>query len=129
MTAMLDLTGKTAVVTGAAGGIGAATCRALARRGAAVVVSDRDRRGGRNDGRGLRSEGSRRTPFRSTSPTSAPSRRLRHVEATHGGPDILVNNAGSRSARADGVVARRVGSVQSVNVTGAFLCSREAASA
>ncbi len=37
---MQDLTGKSAIVTGAAGGIGRATALALARRGAAVVVSD-----------------------------------------------------------------------------------------
>jgi NAD(P)-dependent dehydrogenase (short-subunit alcohol dehydrogenase family) len=35
-----DLIGQTAVVTGAAGGIGKATCRALAREGADIVASD-----------------------------------------------------------------------------------------
>jgi 3(or 17)beta-hydroxysteroid dehydrogenase len=35
--------GKTVVVSGGASGIGAATCRALAREGASVVVADRDR--------------------------------------------------------------------------------------
>lgn len=37
---MQDLTGKSAIVTGAAGGIGRATALALARCGAAVVVAD-----------------------------------------------------------------------------------------
>jgi NAD(P)-dependent dehydrogenase (short-subunit alcohol dehydrogenase family) len=36
------LAGKVAIVTGGAGGIGAATARALARRGAAVAVVDVD---------------------------------------------------------------------------------------
>jgi NAD(P)-dependent dehydrogenase (short-subunit alcohol dehydrogenase family) len=35
-----DLTGKVALVTGGASGLGAATCRALAATGAAVVVAD-----------------------------------------------------------------------------------------
>lgn len=37
-----DLSGQTAVVTGAGGGIGAATCVALAREGADVVAADID---------------------------------------------------------------------------------------
>ncbi|MCB1361452.1 MAG: SDR family oxidoreductase [Rhodobacter sp.] len=37
---MTDFTGKTAIITGAAGGIGRATARLLAARGAAVVVAD-----------------------------------------------------------------------------------------
>ena len=36
----IDLSGQTAGVTGAAGGIGAATCEALARHGADVVATD-----------------------------------------------------------------------------------------
>lgn len=36
----IDLGGQTAVVTGAAGAIGAATCEALAREGAGVVAAD-----------------------------------------------------------------------------------------
>ena len=43
-----DLTGRTAIVTGASGGIGAATAAALAARGARVVLAVRD------EGRGAR---------------------------------------------------------------------------
>lgn len=39
---MMDLTGKCALVTGAAGGIGAAVVAALRARGARVAVADRD---------------------------------------------------------------------------------------
>ena len=40
MTPVADLTGKTAIITGAAGGIGRATARLMASRGASVVVAD-----------------------------------------------------------------------------------------
>lgn len=42
---MSDLAGHRAIVTGGAAGIGAATCRHLASRGAAIAVLDRDETG------------------------------------------------------------------------------------
>lgn len=41
----MDLAGKTALVTGAAGGIGGAVVAALRARGARVAVADRDTTG------------------------------------------------------------------------------------
>ena len=52
------LEGKTALVTGAAGGIGRACCAALAAEGARVVCSDVDGQA-RGDDRASRSAGSR----------------------------------------------------------------------
>jgi NAD(P)-dependent dehydrogenase (short-subunit alcohol dehydrogenase family) len=40
MTAVNDFEGKVAIVTGSASGVGEATVRLLARRGAAVVLAD-----------------------------------------------------------------------------------------
>src|SRR5262245_59230237 len=42
MALQIDLTGRVAVVTGAAAGIGAGIARGLAEAGAAVVLADRD---------------------------------------------------------------------------------------
>ena len=48
---LFDLTGKTAVVLGAASGIGKSSAEALANLGARVLCADRDRDRGRGDGR------------------------------------------------------------------------------
>ena len=40
MTAPFRLTGRTAIVTGGASGIGEATCRVLTGAGASVIISD-----------------------------------------------------------------------------------------
>ncbi|WP_422768696.1 SDR family NAD(P)-dependent oxidoreductase [Plantactinospora sp. WMMC1484] len=55
---MRGLAGKVAVVTGAAGGIGAATARRLAEEGAHVVAVDTDEAGARKVAESLATEGS-----------------------------------------------------------------------
>ena len=54
---LFDLTGKTAVVLGAASGIGKASAEALADLGAAVVCADRDGRGAEATAAGIRERG------------------------------------------------------------------------
>jgi 3-hydroxybutyrate dehydrogenase len=83
MSVQVDLAGRTALVTGGAGGIGRACAERLARAGAAVVVLDRDADGAATvaDAIGGRSVGIDLTD------TDA-------VDRLDVGADILVNNAG-----------------------------------
>jgi 3-hydroxybutyrate dehydrogenase len=83
MTEPLDLSGRTALVTGAASGIGAACVGRLAAAGAAVYAVDRDE-AGLTDVAGLGG----------VTPLAADLSDLDAVDALPGHVDILVNNAG-----------------------------------
>jgi 3-oxoacyl-[acyl-carrier protein] reductase len=89
---MFDLTGKTALVTGASGGIGAAIARALHAQGAAVALSGTKVTALEQ----LAAELGERavvTPA-NLSDTAATEALVKDAEAKLGRLDILVNNAG-----------------------------------
>ncbi|MFE4616768.1 SDR family NAD(P)-dependent oxidoreductase [Streptomyces sp. NPDC056747] len=86
---MTELTGLKALVTGGASGIGLATARTLAARGAAVAVLDLDSEGVREPLLGLRADVSDDASVRSA---------VAEAAARLGGIDILVNNAGIGAA-------------------------------
>lgn len=81
---MMDLTGKCALVTGAAGGIGAAVVAALRARGARVAVADRDP---------LAVEAEAHLPGDLLDPAYADA-LPGAARAALGGLDIVINNAG-----------------------------------
>jgi 3-oxoacyl-[acyl-carrier protein] reductase len=90
---MFDLTGKTALVTGATGGIGEGIAAALHRQGATVAIT------GRREaelGRVAEALGGARVivaPADLADP-AAPAALVEKIETEAGGLDILVNNAG-----------------------------------
>ena len=95
MTGLFDLTGTTAVVTGAKRGIGFAMAEALAQAGADIIgVSATLELSGSRIAGVVEGHGRTFRPARSTSPTAPPSSRsARSSQALD--VDILVNNAGT----------------------------------
>jgi 3-oxoacyl-[acyl-carrier protein] reductase len=123
---MFDLTGKTALVTGATGGIGAAIARALHAAGATVAISG-TRAQVLED---LKAElgGARVVVLaRNLSDAAAVEKLVPDAEAAMGGLDILVNNAGITK---DGLAMRMKdedwASVIDVNLTASFRLARAA---
>ena len=93
---MFNLTGKIAVVTGAASGIGTAIAHALADAGAFVYVADRDTAGGAAVVAALSESGGLAEFLHlDVSDEGSCQAAARHVlDANAGRCDILVNNAG-----------------------------------
>ncbi|MCD5997305.1 SDR family oxidoreductase [Pseudomonas sp. CDFA 602] len=89
------LTNKTAIVTGASSGIGAATARALAAHGARIVAAAKDEEGLAILVNELRAAGHEATSL-VTDVTDAEQTiaMAQRAKDTYGSVDILVNNAG-----------------------------------
>jgi rhamnose utilization protein RhaD (predicted bifunctional aldolase and dehydrogenase)/NAD(P)-dependent dehydrogenase (short-subunit alcohol dehydrogenase family) len=98
------LTGQVAVVTGGAGGIGAATAKALAAEGATVAVLDLAGEAARAVGKEIKGLG---VACDVTDRASVRAAFLRVVE-TYGGVDIVVSNAGGAWQGRIGEVADEV---------------------
>lgn len=86
----MRLEGQTALVTGGAGGIGAATCRRLAAEGAAVAVTDLALDGARE----LAAEIDGAAYELDVRSTESIGKAVTDAEAELGPIDVLVNNAG-----------------------------------
>ena len=129
----LDLTGRKALVTGAARGIGATLAVGLAQAGADVAVcdlaSDESWEGLADTVWKIRNEGQVGLAFDLDVQEVEEIRpAIRQVERDLGGLDILVNNAGiRRRAPALEVTEEDWDAVMDTNLKGAFFCAQAAA--
>jgi NAD(P)-dependent dehydrogenase (short-subunit alcohol dehydrogenase family) len=134
-TVDFHLEGRTAIVTGAARGIGAACARRLVRDGAAVALWDVDAERGGALAQDLRTEGARATFVRcDVSSRAQVDAALARTQQALGAVDALVNNAGIfRAADFLDVTEADWDAVIAVNLKGSFLvgqaCAREMARA
>jgi len=123
------LAGQKALVTGANSGIGLAVAVALGEAGADVVVNYRDgEEKAARVGDQIVQSGSRALAIRADVSVEAEVTAMFQQAIGHFGTiDILVNNAGLQSDAAfDQMTLAQWNKVISVNLTGQFLCAREA---
>jgi NAD(P)-dependent dehydrogenase (short-subunit alcohol dehydrogenase family) len=123
------LSGSTAVVTGASGGLGAHFARILAREGAAVAVTARRVAMVEALAAEIREAGGRALALPlDVVDADAVGPALDRVIAELGGLDILINNAGvGGEGLALDVPIEEFDRAFAVNVRGTYVCAREAA--
>ena len=124
-----DLTGKLALVTGGASGIGAGIAAVLAEAGATVVVLDRDGAGARRAAEELTRAGHKaRAAHVDLAEEASIVKACADVISEYGAPWILVNNAGlqDRQLLLEGTAAEW-DRMNAVNARGPFLMTREVA--
>lgn len=131
MAIAIDLSGKTALVTGGSRGLGAAMCRSLARAGAAVAVhyataADRAAAVVRE----IQSAGGRAAAVGADFHDEASAgRAIAEAQRALGPLDVVVNNAGREEALGPALELRWADyeGIFELNVRSAYLTSRAAA--
>jgi 2-dehydro-3-deoxy-L-rhamnonate dehydrogenase (NAD+) len=124
-----DLTGQSALVTGAAKGIGEAIAHRLARAGASIGVADCDPDGASRVARDICSGGSQAIPVQvDITDSASAARSIEQMLAWSGHLDILVNNAGiaGKTAPLWEQTDEDWQRILAVNLTGVFNCCRAA---
>ncbi len=122
----MRLAGKTALITGAGGGIGQATAQLFSREGAAVVVADYAESAAQGTAQRINAAGGRALALAVdvSQPEQVEAMTAAALEA-YGAIDVLFNNAGILIF---GSVVDTVWAdwqrVLAVNLNGVFLCSR-----
>lgn len=128
MVDWLNLKGRVAIVTGAAGGIGGAIAAELAGAGAAVALLDRDAAGAEARAAGLRAAGA--TVFATacdTTDEASVRAAFASSRAALGDAEILVNNAGIlRPGPLAEIGLDAWNALLAVNLTGYLACAQAA---
>ena len=124
----LSLTGKTALITGGASGIGLETAKVFAQAGAQVVIGDRSEGSLQEAQSQLKDQGiSLEIMFLDVTREDSVVEVMRKV-VTLGSYEVLVNSAGTGARmEATELPLELWQEVLNINLTGTFLCSREAA--
>jgi NAD(P)-dependent dehydrogenase (short-subunit alcohol dehydrogenase family) len=122
----MKLSGRVAIVTGAASGIGRASSLAFAREGAQVIAADLDEQGGKETVARILGQGYEAFFIRTDVTSEMEAKRM--VEETihrWGRIDILFNNAGIVLVKSlEETTEAEWDRVMSVNVKGAFLATK-----
>jgi NAD(P)-dependent dehydrogenase (short-subunit alcohol dehydrogenase family) len=123
---LFRLDGSTALVVGAAGGLGSAIARGLAGAGAAVGVADLSAAGAKAVADGIEGEGGRACAVEvDVASAESVERMVREAEASLGPVDILVNSAGITRRRPVVEFSKEDWDrILAVNLTGVFLASQ-----
>lgn len=124
----MRLQNKVALVTGAASGIGRATCLLFAQEGARVVLVDINDAGGQETLAAIKQQGGEAVYVHADqSKTADCEAMIKTAEETYGRLDILFNNAGISHAADDDAIntSEDVWDFTfDVNVKGVFLCCK-----
>ncbi|MCA1039445.1 3-oxoacyl-ACP reductase FabG [Bacillus infantis] len=117
---------KTAIITGAANGIGFAAAERFAREGANVILADFNEEIGRQREEELRAEGLQARFIQvDVSKRESIDELVRQVLEEYGRIDVLINNAGiTRDSMLAKMAAEDFQKVIDVNLTGVFHCTQ-----
>ncbi len=124
----MDFTGKTALVTGGASGIGRRCCEKLAGYGANVVVADINRAQAEETTAGIRAAGGNAAAYRVDLSSVAETRAMVAFAAeSYGGLNILVNNAGLLHATPiEDITEQEWDTINAVNLKAIFFACQAA---